>query len=366
MPARFQTFTLQGPLGTRVNSLVAFAAAVARVLLRRLVRGPLRPSWSLDFEIATQFFKMQDAAACRLAARDDVAGIRRLIDALVFRLPALEEVRITPQRQPLGAWFETGRDGPTLLYFHGGGYTFYPAMTDNIIAAVASSCGGRTFVPWYRLAPDHLFPSPLEDGLAAYDSLLAAGTAPHEIVVAGDSAGGHLALALLLALAEHGRPLPAAGILISPWTDPCNGGASIESNRAYDWMSPEMSGHLARWAGAALTRCTPARWPDRSALAALPPLLVHAGEAEICRDMITTFCAHAQAAGAAVTLRLFADMNHNFHGFGALVPQSREALAELGAFARAAISPARPALRHGTGADPLPPATTVRNAAAPP
>ena len=266
MPMRFHSFTLQGSFARRVNSLFLFARSTCAVALARVFRGPRLPSWPLEFEVATRFFKMQDAQILQLAARVSPEALRATVDSLVFRLPPLKTMRKTLETEPAGTWFFTDRAGPTILYFHGGGYALYPAMTDNIIALVASAAGGRTFIPRYRLAPEHAYPAQLDDAVTAYRWLMKQGIDPARLIVAGDSAGGHLAIALLLTLTAAGLPIPAAGVAISPWTDPQNGGASMQTNSAFDWMSPQMSEQLARWAGPELARARLVDWPDPSGL----------------------------------------------------------------------------------------------------
>jgi epsilon-lactone hydrolase len=314
----------------RVASLLLLARSAAAVLLRRLLRGPLRPSWTIAFEIGTRFFQAQEARVRAVAASGDVARCRAISDSLVFYRPVLNEVRIEREHRLPGAWFITPRPGPTVLYFHGGGYAFYPKMTDNIIAAVTMATGGRAFVPHYPLAPEHPFPAQLEAARKAYLWLLQ-DLSPSQIVFAGDSAGGHLALMLLLTLND--LPKPASAVAISPWTDPRTGGASVARNSDFDWISSAMSHQLASWAGPEFVEhASLTEWPDVRDLAQLSPLLIHAGEMEICRDMIEQFAVRAKAAGAPVTCRTWPDMNHNFHGFADMTSQSRDALAEIGAF----------------------------------
>jgi epsilon-lactone hydrolase len=330
MSKAFKLLSLNGSIGLRAGSLWRLTLATVSVLLRRLRHGRLRPSWTLAFEIGTRFFQAQDARVRAAAASGDVAHCRAIADSLVFYRPMLNDVRIKTEPRVPGIWFVAPRPGPTVLYFHGGGYAFYPKMTDNIIAAVVIATGGRALVPNYPLAPEHPFPAQLDAARRAYRWLLES-VRPEQIIVAGDSAGGHLALMLLLTLND--LPKPAAAVAISPWTDPRNGGASADANSVYDWMSPAMGDQLARWAGSEFTdNASLTEWPDVRDLAALPPLLVHAGDAEIARDMILQFCARAKHAGAPVTCRVWPDMNHNFHGFGEMMPQSRDALIEIGAF----------------------------------
>ena len=331
MANAYKPLSLHGSIGLRVASLLRLVGAAIITVLRRPVLGPLRPSWTLAFEIGTRFFKSQDAHVRAVAASGDITRCRAIADSLVFYRPVLNEVRIEQETKPPGAWFTAPKPGPTVLYLHGGGYAFYPRMTDNIVAAVSAAVGGRTFALHYPLAPEHPFPAQLEAARRAYAWLLES-VPPSQIVFAGDSAGGHLALMLLLTLSD--LPQPAAAVAISPWTDPNNGGASGAANGAFDWMSPEMGDQLARWAGPEFTQhASLTEWPDVRDLATLPPVLVHAGDAEIARDMVVQFCTRAKSAGAPVTCRIWPDMNHNFHGFGELMPQSRDALAEIGAFA---------------------------------
>jgi acetyl esterase/lipase len=331
MSKAFKPLGFNGSIALRGASLWRLVASTVSVLFGRLRRGPLRPSWTLGFEIATRFFQAQDTHVRAVAASGDMARCRAIADSLVFFRPALNEVRIETEHRVPGAWFIAPRSGPTILYLHGGGYAFYPKMTDNIVAAVALATGGRAFVPHYPLAPEHPFPAQFDAARTAYRWLLER-VPPERILFAGDSAGGHLALMLLLTLND--LPKPAAAVAISPWTDPRNGGVSVAENSAFDWMSPAMGDQLARWAGSEfIDHASLNEWPDTRDLAALPPLLVHAGDAEIARDMIVAFCTRARHAGAPVTCRVWPDMNHNFHGFGAMMPQSRDALIEIGAFA---------------------------------
>jgi epsilon-lactone hydrolase len=326
----FKPLSLHGSIGLRATSLLLLARTAVSVVVQRLLHGPLLPSWTLEFEIATRFFQAQDARVRALAPSGDVAGCRAIADSVAFHRPVMNEVRITPELRPPGAWFIAPHPGPTVLYFHGGGYAFYPKMTDNIVAAVAMAAGGRTFVPHYPLAPEHPFPAQLQAARQAYVFLLES-TPPSRIVFAGDSAGGHLALMLLLTLNE--LPKPAAAVALSPWTDPRGGGASVATNGAFDWMSHDMGRQLADWAGPEFTEhASLTEWPDVRDLADLPPTLIHGGDAEICRDMIEQFSERAKRAGAPLTCRIWSDMNHNFQGFGEATQQSRDALAEIGAF----------------------------------
>ena len=326
---------LRGPPLEAGASLARFILSVLRACLRRALFGPQRPSWPLNFEIATFFFRAQGRRAFHVAG--DGAGLptaRRLIDTFIFRLPHFYQVRIVPEiAAPIrGRWFIADQDGPLVLHFHGGGYVFSPATTDNLVAAVACAIGGRTFVPDYRLAPEHPFPCQLDDALASYEWLLGMAALNRPLVVTGDSSGGHLALALLLALCEKGLRLPDATIAISPWTEPGGGGASLSTNAPSDWMTDAMLKRMAAWAGMQGGADHPLFRLTQADLSPLQHVLVHVGGAEICLDMVQRLAARARAAGADVTCEVWPDMNHNFHGFGDLLPQSRQALEKIASF----------------------------------
>jgi len=188
-------------------------------------------------------------------------------------------VRVDPARN--GEWIEPeAADHPAhercILYLHGGAYIAMSARTHrSVTSRLACWSDARLFALDYRLAPEHPFPAALDDALAAWRALVASGMAPSRIVVAGDSAGGGLALALLVALRDAGEEMPAAGVLLSPWTDLAVTGKSIVTNDAADplffgrWVAP-----IARiiWghAGDRSAGFTGLRRPDRVAAAADP------------------------------------------------------------------------------------------------
>jgi epsilon-lactone hydrolase len=326
---------LHGPLREAVGSLARLMSSILRVCIGRMLRCPLRPIWTLDFEIATVFFRAQGHRAFRVAGNGNgIVAARRIIDTLVFRLPQFYRLRIVPETAaPVsGRWFISDEHGPTILHFHGGGFVFSPATTDNLIAAVARAIGGRTFVPDYRLAPEHPFPFQLDDALLSYEWILSKASSPSQIILSGDSSGGHLVLALLLMLGQRGLPPPAASIAISPWTDPNGGGASLRSNAPYDWMTGEMLDRMASWAGSRGGADNPLFRLTNADLSSLRRVLIHTGDSEICRDMVQDFVARARVAGADILYRSWPDMNHNFHGFGDMLPQSRLALEQIAAF----------------------------------
>lgn len=223
-----------------------------------------------------------------------------------------------------------------LLYLHGGSYTAGSPRTHRaLVARLARTSGARGLTLDYRLAPEHRFPAAVEDATAAYRWLLASGIRPEHVVVAGDSAGGGLALALALALREAGDPLPAGVACISPWTDLAGTGESVVTRAKVDPMlSPaEMGPGARRYLGDVDPR-TPLASPLYADLRGLPPLLVQVGDAEILLDDSTRLAERARAAGVEARLRVWPGMWHVWHAFAPFVPEASRAIDELGAFAR--------------------------------
>ena len=313
-----------------------------RVAFSRLRNGPSRPSWSFGFELFT--------TAMRGAALDigrlDWQGQRLAYDALANGYaPVLRRVT----REPTTAfgvpatWFVPKAPGGagtldtdvTLLYFHGGAYIFGSTRTHaELIARLALATPARTLAPEYRLAPEHPFPAAIEDAVSVYRTLLASGADPKRIVVAGDSAGGGLTLALLQKLREAGDPLPAGAALLCPWVDLTAKGGSLTDNAAFDWSNEEIG---ERWIEAYLDghdRRDPLASPVFADLGGLPPLLVQVGGAELLHDQAMTLAAHAKEAGVDVRLVVEPDMVHDWQAFAGLFSQCARAIDDVGAFVR--------------------------------
>ncbi len=220
-----------------------------------------------------------------------------------------------------------------LLYLHGGGYVQSSLNTHfELMGRIARSCRCRVLGLDYRLAPEHPFPAALEDALAAYRWLLAQGMAPARLMIGGDSAGGGLALATLLALREQNLPLPAGAVLLSPWTDLTGSGDSLQSRADADPMlSPEYVTAMAPLYYTTHDPRGPLISPCFADLAGLPPLLVQVGDAEILLDDSLRLAHAARAAGGLVELQEFEAAFHVFHTFPQ-VPESVAALTAIGAF----------------------------------
>ena len=234
------------------------------------------------------------------------------------------------------AWIlaDGARADRTLLYLHGGGYCIGSLKSHRGLATDLSRAAGvRVLLLDYRLGPEHPFPAAVDDAVAAYRTLLDGGAEARHVAIAGDSAGGGLTVAALLALRDAGLPRPAAAVLLSPWLDLALSGASMDGKAAIDPMVQRAP--LQRMADAYLAGADP-RAPLASPLYAdltgLPPLLVHVGSAETLHDDATRFAARARAADVDVTLEVWDDMIHVWHAFGFILPEARAANQKIGAF----------------------------------
>ncbi|MBM9459530.1 alpha/beta hydrolase fold domain-containing protein [Nocardioides sp. zg-536] len=231
--------------------------------------------------------------------------------------------------------------GRALLYLHGGAYLVGSPATHRAAAAhLAAAVGAVGHVLDYRLAPEHPYPAAVDDALAAYRALLDRGLEPGQVVVAGDSAGGGLSLALGLRLHSLGLPQPAALGLMSPWVDLGLSGLDesvVDPLLSRDWLELGASSY----AGAArdVAEVSPLH-AEPAALAALPALFVQAGTDEMLRRDIARFVDVARGAGAQVTYRELVGHWHVTQLFAGLAREADAAVAELGGWLRAALEDA--------------------------
>jgi acetyl esterase/lipase len=269
----------------------------------------------------------------------DLAARRANMESRASTAPMPEGVVTTPVSAggvPC-EWVEMpGADATrAILYFHGGGYTTGSLNTHRRFAALLSErTGARVLNVDYRLAPEHPFPAAVDDALDAYRWLISddGGCVEAEhVVLAGDSAGGGLAAATLVALRdEPATPNPAGAALISPWTDLALSGASMDTRAALDPMCSRetLSVHARHYLGTSEADA-PLASPLYADLTDLPPLLIHVGDHETLLDDSMRLAERAQAAGVDVTIEAVPEMIHVWHIFAGLVPESDPALTDL-------------------------------------
>jgi len=221
-----------------------------------------------------------------------------------------------------------------ILYLHGGAWVLGWYNIHRVLAAhIGQASYSRVLAVDYRLAPEHPFPAALEDSLVAYRWLLKDGIESDKIVIAGDSAGGNLALATLMSLCDAGEPLPAATVCISPMTDLTGTGktlftkkdALLTANFAISMSRHYIGNHDAH---------LPLISPHYGDMTGLPPLLIHAGEDEILLSDAKRLANNARYAGIDVTLVVWPKMWHVWHMYVPYLPEAKQAVDEIGDFIR--------------------------------
>jgi len=302
---------------------------------RRALLGPMRPSWSHDFEVVAFVLRSSSSLSTHLP----LAWQRRIIDP---KRPPTRVVRETEQRRELldevpVEWFRRPESDPErlLIYLHGGGYSVGSIDSHrDLIARLCRATGCTVLAVDYRLAPEHPFPAQLEDVRTVWRRLLRDGYDPRKMVLAGESAGGGLTLSTMLALRDAGEPLPVAAVVISPWVDLEGRGASFRTNRRYDYVT----GYgLRRYARRFVDRKdlrNPLAAPIHANLRGLPPLLVQAGGAETLLDDARALTANAAEAGVEAELQVWEDMIHAFHVFAPILEDARDAIDAIATFVK--------------------------------
>jgi len=233
-----------------------------------------------------------------------------------------------------------GAGSRVVLFLHGGGYCVGSPRTHRALAAhIARAAEAVSYVPDYRLAPEHPHPAALEDALAAYRWLLSHIIKPAQIVIGGDSAGGGLALACAIAIRDAGLALPAALVLISPWTDLTLSGDSTKTHARRDPMLSHSIGAL--WSRLYLgphPADHPLCSPLFANLAGLPPMLIQVGSEEILLSDSQRLEQRATAAGVSVKLSRYDGMWHDFQAHAGVLRESDSAITEIGSFVKNTIA----------------------------
>jgi epsilon-lactone hydrolase len=280
-------------------------------------------------------------------AGSDVSEQRRLTREYVSAQPLPAGVSVTPAA--LGgvptAEITVGGIEPrhVVLYFHAGVYVLGDAVqAAGLASQVGRRTGAKVISVDYRLAPEHPYPAAVDDALAAYQALLQGGTDPADIALAGESAGGGLAVATLVNARDHGLPLPAAAYLMSPYADLTLAGATMDTKRAADPLlsrenlQPRVSDYTAGHDAAAGLIS-----PIFADLSGLPPLIIQAGSHEVLLDDAVRLARQAATADVAVTLDITPGVPHVFQTFYPILDEATAALDRAGQLLSAHLASAQ-------------------------
>jgi acetyl esterase/lipase len=268
----------------------------------------------------------------------DLAKERADIDALSKMFKPLTELKINPVdiNGVPGEWITPQQvtNGRVILYLHGGYYLIGSIQSHrNLAGNIASASQARALIIAYGLAPEHPFPAGLEDAITAYSWLLAQGTRPDQIFLAGDSAGGGLVLSTLLALRQRGIPLPAGAVCLSPATDLTKSGESWKTNAKKELVvNPYIAEQIQPLYLRDISPRDPLASPLFADLQGLPPLLIQVGSSEVLLSDSTSFAKRAQEAGVDVTLQVWPQMYHVWQFTASFMPEARQAIEKIGEF----------------------------------
>ncbi len=307
-------------------------------LVRRVRRGPARSAWDFRFQWVVAFLRRDFDESAHWPYR----RLRRDLDARHY--PSKAAARVTRETAAVGGvqavWFRPrqARRG-AILFFHGGSYIFGSIQTSHadLAASLALESGIAVVGIDYRLAPEHPYPAALEDALAVFDALLASGFRAAEIVVAGDSAGGNLALCLQLLLRDRKREQARAALLLSPWLDLTASHPSCRAADALDYGQTWFLLQHARDFAGGVPLEDPRVSPLNANLEGLAPIYVVIGGAERLADEGRALVDKAQAAAARAELYVAEDMPHNPCVLAAFHPNAAESLRAAARFARSAL-----------------------------
>ena len=279
-----------------------------------------------------------------IPAGSDVGEQRRLLRELVSAQPLPADVTVTAAELGGVPTAEVTIAGAAprhvVLYFHGGVYVLGDAFQSaSLAAAIARRTDAKVISVDYRLAPEHPYPAAVDDALAAYQALLEGGTAPADIAFAGESAGGGLAIATLVNARDHGLPLPAAALVMSPYADLTLAGGSLETKRKAD---PLLSREALQFRVPDYTAGQDAALglisPIFADLSGLPPLIIQAGTHEVLLDDAVRLAQQAATADGEVTLDITPGVPHVFQAYFPILDEAAAALDRAGQFLSARLA----------------------------
>ena len=241
---------------------------------------------------------------------------------------------------------ENAREDAVLLYLHGGAYMMGTPLTYKKLAAkLANDLGINAVLPKYRLAPEHSYPAAIDDATCAYEALLAQGF--RQIVIAGDSAGGGLSLALLGRITARNRTAPALLVALSPWVDLTAQSESLERNKKQEVSLPvSRIEQAAEWYAGDTPRDHPEISPLFARFNAHTPVLIQVSDAEALEDDTHRMAARLREFGCEVVVQTWHKTPHVWQIYFGFLPEARDAIAAIRAFVLSRIAASTPPQNH--------------------
>lgn len=269
--------------------------------------------------------------------------MRDWFEAMMEPTPVAEGVAVEPVEvnghpceylRPEGA-----AEGKLIIYIHGGGWLFGSPRSHRVISSNLARASGVTVLSvQYRMAPEYPAPAGHDDAFAAYEWALAQGYAPEDVAVAGDSAGGNMALSVAVRARDGGVGAPRALMLMSPALDLAGEGASHEENADAPLVDKNLMGLFNMLLLGERDRKSPEATPFYADMAGLPPTLIHVGTWEILRSDSETIAKRMLDAGVAVDLKIWDGMCHNHQLFAPFLEEGMASIDEAGAFLRSQLA----------------------------
>lgn len=276
-------------------------------------------------------------------SQGNIFQLRKDFEQLYLKFSSKQELNVKIQNVSDIPGFkicaENAQDDHIILFFHGGNFTTGSTNDHlDLCGKLSQASGFCVFSIDYRLAPEHKFPDAVEDCLMSYLWLLKKGFEPSQIVIAGISAGGTLALSTLLSLKDNGVELPRGAVCMSPIVDMLFEGLSIVTNRGKDWITQERLEMSRKVYLKGNTLTQPLASPLYGDLHGLPPLMIQVGSHELLLDDIIKFHKKAVDSNVEVTFELWKDMFHSFQIFSSAVEEGQNAIQNAGEYIKKMLS----------------------------
>lgn len=319
----------KGKLSHIVSSLFSLMMIGFIVNLKRLFGIYVNKKWSTDTEIGIIFWRGQFNRAFRFK---NIATGRHYFDSLQTYYgyePKINEKTLIYEGGKARLLVPGNvKSDVKILYFHGGGYSFYAEVTKHFTKMLSEYLGIDFIVPDYPLTPENPHPKQLECAIASYKYLLESGYMPSKLVLAGDSAGGHLALMLLSEIKKQNLAMPALVIGLCAWTHTGEYGDSLYENDKYDLVQGYMAVRFGKWLKNEKydDRQISPMFQDYSKCA---PIYLQGGSREVLIDMIRDFAVKNEKEGVKIALDIFDEMTHEFQANGTYLPESALALERI-------------------------------------